>query len=81
MSIYDVDIEEQLQEELLLCQARIARLQDIEAVCRSEFTQTQEREDQIQRHLALLHESRRLNPKALEYQPPTSDTWATNRYD
>lgn len=72
---YETVLENQLQGELLRCQARLARLQDIEAVCRSEFVHTQRREEQIQRHLAFLGESRQMHPRALEYHPPEIDMW------
>lgn len=72
---FETILELELRGELLRCQARQARLQDIEAVCRSEFVQAQQREEQIQKHLAFLGESRRLNPRALEYQPPEIDIW------
>lgn len=72
---YETILENQLQGELLHCQARLARLQDIEAVCRNDFVQTQRREEQLQRHLVLLEQSRRLNPRALEYHPPETDIW------
>jgi len=78
---YETVLENQLQGELLRCQARLARLQDIEAVCRSEFVQAQRREEQIQEHLAFLVESRRLNSRAFEYQPPEIDIWTDAQLD
>lgn len=78
---YESVLENQLQGELLRCQARLARLQDIEAVCRSEFVQAQRREEQIQRHLAFLGGSRRLNSRALEYQPPEIDIWTDCQFE
>ncbi len=75
MNDFETMLENQLQVELLLVQARLARLQDIEAVCRSEFVEAQRREDQIQTHLAVLEESRQLNPKAFVYRPPEIDIW------
>lgn len=81
MNAYETWLENQLQGELLRCQARLARLQDIEVVCRSEFVQTQQREEQIQKHLAFLGESRRLNPRAFEYQPPEIDIWTGSQID
>jgi len=81
MDGYEDLLERQLEGELLLCQARLARLQDIEAVCRSEFVQTQRREEQIETHLAFLKESRRLNPGAFKYQPPENDIWIDAHFD
>jgi|GEM_PF-3687036 len=70
-----IDLENQLREELYLCQARLARLQDIEAVCRTEFVEAQRREEQIHKHLAYLYESQQMSPSAFVYQPPEIDIW------